>query len=261
MAPISRLTATARALLRRDSVGSRACRCFSAASDASRHGDELDIGGLSSGARWVVTGEAGMKKDVYAERLSKLLQVPHISMRSLVQEERGLRSSPYKQILSAAGKGKRLPEDIKFGLLSKRLEHGQAIGESGFILTGVPRNKSQAEILDGIIDISLVINFKRLVRTSQQQSIHGCSWLDIVSMPKSQRQASRLRSSTITGNPRDEKLRMYAEEGKEVELHYRRQQKLLNLQLTGTPEETWQGFIASLCLQHMDTVNLQRLTA
>jgi adenylate kinase family enzyme len=37
-----------------------------------------------------------------------------------------------------------VPEDIIFGLLSKRLEDGYYKGETGFILDGIPRSRLQA---------------------------------------------------------------------------------------------------------------------
>lgn len=40
--------------------------------------------------------------------------------------------------------GKLVPEDIIFGLLSKRLEEGYSRGETGFILDGIPRTRIQA---------------------------------------------------------------------------------------------------------------------
>lgn len=49
------------------------------------------------GVQWVVMGNPGAQKHVYAERLSKLLEVPHISMGSLVRQELNPRSSLYKQ--------------------------------------------------------------------------------------------------------------------------------------------------------------------
>lgn len=52
------------------------------------------------GVQWVVIGEPGAKKHVYAERLSKLLEVPHISMGSLVRQELNPLSSLYKQVFS-----------------------------------------------------------------------------------------------------------------------------------------------------------------
>lgn len=48
------------------------------------------------------------------------------------------------KIASAVNEGKLVPEDVVFGLLSKRLEEGYCRGESGFILDGIPRTIFQA---------------------------------------------------------------------------------------------------------------------
>lgn len=48
------------------------------------------------------------------------------------------------QIANAVNQGKLVPEDVIFGLLSKRLEEGYCRGESGFILDGIPRTRVQA---------------------------------------------------------------------------------------------------------------------
>lgn len=41
-------------------------------------------------------------------------------------------------------RGELVPEDIIFGLLSKRLDDGYYRGEIGFILDGIPRSPIQA---------------------------------------------------------------------------------------------------------------------
>lgn len=46
--------------------------------------------------------------------------------------------------MNAVNQGKLVPEDIIFGLLSKRLEEGYSRGETGFILDGIPRTRIQA---------------------------------------------------------------------------------------------------------------------
>ena len=51
------------------------------------------------GVHWVIIGEPGAKKHVYADRLSRLLQVPHISMGTLVRQELSPLSSLYKQVI------------------------------------------------------------------------------------------------------------------------------------------------------------------
>lgn len=53
-------------------------------------------------------------------------------------------SPPVIQIAKAVNQGKLVPEDIIFGLLSKRLEEGYYRGETGFILDGIPRTRNQA---------------------------------------------------------------------------------------------------------------------
>lgn len=51
------------------------------------------------GVQWVLIGDPGAKKHVYAQKLSKLLEVPHISMGTLLRQELNLNSSVYKQVL------------------------------------------------------------------------------------------------------------------------------------------------------------------
>lgn len=49
------------------------------------------------GVQWVIMGDPMAKRHVYAERLSKLLDVPHISLATLVRQELHPHSSLYKQ--------------------------------------------------------------------------------------------------------------------------------------------------------------------
>lgn len=56
------------------------------------------------GVQWVLMGDRGIKRHVYGERLSKLLEVPHISMGTLVRQELHPRSSLYKQVSSGFSK-------------------------------------------------------------------------------------------------------------------------------------------------------------
>ncbi|KAH6788176.1 P-loop containing nucleoside triphosphate hydrolases superfamily protein [Perilla frutescens var. hirtella] len=113
------------------------------------------------GVQWVILGDPLVRRHVYAHRLADLLGVPHISMGSLVRQELNPNSLLYKKIGSAVNEGKLVPEDVIFGLLSKRLEEGYCRGETGFILDGIPRTTIQAEILDQIADIDLVLNLKK----------------------------------------------------------------------------------------------------
>ncbi|KAF5460035.1 hypothetical protein F2P56_019934 [Juglans regia] len=181
---------------------------------------------LCRGVQWVFIGSPSAKKHVYADRLSKLLRVPHISMASLVRQELSPHSSLYKQIANAISRGELVPEEIMFGLLSKRLEDGYYRGESGFILDGFPRSPTQADILDQLAEIDLVVNFKCTEDCFVNHRGGDGSW--------------------------KEKVQVYAKQSKPLEDYYRKQKKLLEFQVGGAPGESWQGLLAALHLPHFN---------
>ncbi|KAL9254770.1 putative adenylate kinase 7, mitochondrial [Drosera capensis] len=205
------------------------------------------------GVQWVVLGEPGAKKHVYAEWLSELLDVPRISTGTLVRQLQSdpRRSSIYQQIENAVNQGKLVPEDIIFELLSKRLEEGYRRGENGFILDGIPRTLIQAEILDEVADIHLVLNLKH----SDDGFVRGHLG--------SGTEGSQIRPFSLGEEAvMKEKLRTYEEQGKALEDYYRKQRKLLDFQVGSTPGETWQGLLAALHLPHMSSqVSTHKLSA
>ncbi|KNA19848.1 hypothetical protein SOVF_057690 [Spinacia oleracea] len=202
------------------------------------------------GVQWVIMGEPGAKKHVYAEWLSKLLEVPHISMAGLLRQQLHPRFSLYKQIESAVSQGMLVPEDIIFGLLSKRLEEGYIRGETGFILDGMPRTRTQAEILDQVADVDLVLNLKCTGKQLVDRKLQGGLNLLL--------QESQIKSYSEVDWK--EKLRTYAEQSKPLEDYYRKQQKLLEFEVAEGLGETWKGLLSVLQLQHMDS-SFQKLTA
>ncbi|XP_076949569.1 putative adenylate kinase 7, mitochondrial [Bidens hawaiensis] len=188
---------------------------------------EDSLGSVSGrGVQWVVIGDPLTNRQMYAQKLSQLLKVPHISMGTLVRQELNPRSSLYKQIADAVNQGKLVPEEVIFGLLSKRLEEGFYRGETGFILDGIPRTRTQAEILDQVADIDLVLNFKST--EAGLQKTHLPHYQDIHSVHRSM--------------------------NKPLEEYYKKQRKLLNFNVAGAPGETWQGLLAALHLQHMNAL-------
>lgn len=229
----------------------------------------------SRGVQWVFIGNPGAKKHVYAGKLSKLLQVPHISIASLVRQDLHPRSSLYEQIANAVNNGKLVPENVIFGLLSERLEAGYYRGECGFILDGIPRSVSQAEILDQLAVIDLVVNFKcaddffvkdrecgisshcnECCSTNNSDSVT----LDIPTRPVQ----AKIAKSVTTSKEGAWKgtVRVYLEQIKPLEDYYRKQKKLLNFQVGNAPGETWKGLLAALHLKHVDAKHSsQKLTA
>lgn len=258
VSPLSRLVATRR------SFGSSAALAFDYDSDEEylyggdrRLAEEPRLGlersGRERGVQWVVMGAPGAWRHIFAERLSSLLEVSHISMGSLVRQQLSPTSSLYKQIASAVNEGKHVPKGLVFALLSKRLEEGYARGESGFILDGIPRTLIQAETLDQIAQIDLVLNLK----CSEE---HRSALSETPLPPQEFLGSSILHSAVAIKSRRRESLSVYAEEEvKPLEDYYRKQRKLLDFHVGGaaTSAETWQGLLSAL---HLKQANSQKLT-
>ncbi|KAF7801681.1 putative adenylate kinase 7, mitochondrial [Senna tora] len=243
-------------------------RAFGSAAAAIQPSPLVDTEGSvpERGVQWVMIGEAGAKRHVFAQRLSKLLQVPHISMSTLLTQELSPRSALYQQIAKALDEGKLVPEEIIFGLLSKRLEEGYSRGETGFILNGIPRTRIQAEILDQIVDIDSVVNFKCSKEKLVAKDLgipRFTSSREYLRMPRSMSPTKLLSHEHSEyphpGNSWKENVHHHAEEKKLLEDYYREQNKLINVEVAGAPGETWQGLLAALHLKHISSS--QKLTA
>ncbi|ESQ50004.1 hypothetical protein EUTSA_v10021323mg [Eutrema salsugineum] len=259
VSPLPRLVATRR------SFGSAAALEFDYDSDDEHlYGDDrrlaeprlaLDGSGPERGVQWVLMGAPGALRQVFAERLSNILQVPHISMGSLVRQELNPRSSLYKQIASAVNERKLVPKGVVFALLSKRLEEGFVRGETGFILDGIPRTRNQAETLDQIAQIDLVVNLK----CSEEHLVNRAA-LNAAALPRQEFLGSMLHSA-VAIKARKESLGVYAEEVKPLEEYYRKQRKLLDFHVGGaTSAETWHGLLEALHLKQANLATSQKLT-
>ncbi|KAL6139451.1 hypothetical protein ACLB2K_057755 [Fragaria x ananassa] len=208
------------------------------------------------GIHWCLIGDRSARKHLYAERLSKLLEVPRISMGSLVRQELNPRSALYKQIAKAVNGGKLVEDEVIFALLSKRLEEGYYRGENGFILDGIPRTRIQAELVDEIAEIDLVVNLK-----SADDNLVNKN-LGTGSLALSQ-EYLRMSNTMHDVNLQEEQLKSTkAEQSKSLEDYYRKQNKLIDFHIKGAPGETWKGLLAALHLQHINAVSSsQKLTA
>ncbi|KAF3336397.1 adenylate kinase 1 [Carex littledalei] len=231
------------------------------------------------GVQWIFMGNPGVQKHLYAARMAHLLDVPYISMGTLVRQELDPRSSIYLKIANSVNEGRLVSEEIIFGLLSKRLEERFYRGETGFILDGIPRTRLQAELLDQMVDIDLVVNFKSKDETIIKKQIRGeietcshCGRPFHMNQPESTRcnpclatrtQHAQVQSNAVVGleGSRLEKIHLHCEQSKLLEDYYRGQRKLMNFHVSGGPGETWKGLLAALQLQHIDASNSpQKLT-
>jgi adenylate kinase len=105
---------------------------------------------VAGGARYLLLGKQGAGKGTQAARLAAHLGVPHIStgemFRAAVRNgsELGLRAQAFME------RGELVPDEVVIGVVAERLGEDDAIN-SGFVLDGFPRTRSQAEELDRVL--------------------------------------------------------------------------------------------------------------
>ncbi|KAM7468148.1 hypothetical protein LguiB_015710 [Lonicera macranthoides] len=225
--------------------------------------------------QWVFLGCPGVGKGTYASRLSNLLGVPHIATGDLVREELSSKGPLSHQLAEIVNQGKLVSDEIIISLLSKRLETGESKGESGFILDGFPRTIRQAEILDDVTDIDLVVNLKlredvllekclgrRLcsqcgknfnvasINVKAENGSPGMSMAPLLPPPHC---ASKLITrSDDTEDVVKERLRIYNEKSQPVEGYYRSRGKLMEFDLPGGIPETWPKLLEALNLDEQE---------
>ncbi|RWR92889.1 putative adenylate kinase 1, chloroplastic [Cinnamomum micranthum f. kanehirae] len=225
--------------------------------------------------QWVFLGCPGVGKGTYASRLSHLLGVPHIATGDLVREELSTSGPLSLQLAEIVNQGKLVSDEIIISILSKRLESGGAKGESGFILDGFPRTIRQAEILEGVTEIDLVINLK----LREDVLVEKCLGRRICSQCGGNFNVANISIKGVNGRPGiymapllppahcasklitrsddteavvKERLRVYNDMCQSVEEFYRSRGKLLEFDLPGGIPESWPKLLHALNLEDHD---------
>lgn len=100
--------------------------------------------------RIVLLGAPGSGKGTQAALMVADLDLPHISSGELLRAAVKAGSALGLQAKEVIDRGELVSDDIMLGLIEERL--GQEDAKTGFILDGYPRNLSQAEALDVVLD-------------------------------------------------------------------------------------------------------------
>lgn len=113
--------------------------------------------------RVIFLGAPGCGKGTQANKLSKLLNIPHIDTGSMLREEIALQSEEGKLAESYMSKGQLVPASLVVNIIKNRLLREDTA--NGFILDGFPRSPEQAQMLEEImsennIQIQHVLNIE-----------------------------------------------------------------------------------------------------
>ncbi|MEU1177170.1 adenylate kinase [Streptomyces sp. NPDC005820] len=99
--------------------------------------------------RIVLVGPPGAGKGTQAAFLAKNLSIPHISTGDLFRANISRQTELGKLAKSYMDAGNLVPDEVTIGMAKDRMEQPDA--EGGFLLDGFPRNVSQAEALDEVL--------------------------------------------------------------------------------------------------------------
>lgn len=106
--------------------------------------------------RLVFLGAPGVGKGTYASRISLILGIPHIATGDLFRDEIREGTELGKEAKEYMESGELVPDELVIDMLKKRIHEKDC--EKGFILDGFPRTVRQAEELEMITHIDLVVN-------------------------------------------------------------------------------------------------------
>ena len=97
----------------------------------------------------LLMGPPGSGKGTQAKRLATALQVPHMVMGELLRREVSDETDLGKQARAYMQAGELVPDELIADLLKNWMERHKET--DGFIIDGFPRNRNQAELLEGVL--------------------------------------------------------------------------------------------------------------
>jgi adenylate kinase len=103
----------------------------------------------------IIFGPPGSGKGTYASRLQSRLGVAVIAMGDIFREILKEDTPLGKNVKGYVEKGLLVPDDIVIDVLKQRLS--EVPKDKGFILDGYPRTIAQAEVLEGIVEIDVIL--------------------------------------------------------------------------------------------------------
>jgi len=106
----------------------------------------------------VFLGPPGAGKGTYSSRISKILNIPHISTGDIFREAIMKRTELGKKVSDYVKNGDLVPDNVTVAILKERISQSDC--QRGFILDGYPRTVVQAKELEKLTNLDVVINLE-----------------------------------------------------------------------------------------------------
>ena len=105
--------------------------------------------------KMMIMGPQGSGKGTYAERLSEKFGVPHISTGEIFRENIKKKTELGKKIEKFVNSGLLVPDDVTMQVVKQRINEPDC--KKGFIFDGFPRTLKQAEELEKVSPLDVVV--------------------------------------------------------------------------------------------------------
>jgi adenylate kinase len=202
--------------------------------------------------RIVLLGPPGAGKGTFAAQASTNLNLPHISTGDLFREAIKNETDLGKKVKNILAQGLLVPDDLTIGLVKERLAAADAQG--GWILDGFPRTIPQAEALQEISPVDMVLNLEVddaliLERLTGRRICRNCGRIyHVVTMPPKKEGICDVCGGELYTRPDDQeaaiktRLAAYREQTEPLVAWYQERKVLVPLRGSGTPDSVYAAF-------------------
>ncbi|MFH0868319.1 MAG: adenylate kinase [Candidatus Woesearchaeota archaeon] len=198
----------------------------------------------------VLLGPPGIGKGTAASKLSKKMQIPHISTGDMLRENVAQKTSLGVEAKSYMDKGLLVPDGVVIEMMKDRVKKDDC--KKGFILDGFPRTINQAEEIGKEIKIGNVVNIQAsdkviIGRLSKRKVCKKCGFIYhlIYIKPKKDNICDKCGSELYQRKDDEpkaikERLKVYRKETEPLIKYYREKGVIADVDGSGTPEEEFE---------------------
>ena len=215
----------------------------------------------------VLLGPPGAGKGTQAKRIKDEFKLTHIATGDLLREAVRRGTPLGKLIQDFMLRGRLVPDRLILALIRDNIRKGGP----GFILDGFPRNMTQAEKLDKLLEaenkkLSLVINLEVnhdevVSRLNGRVICQECGWTynrnEFVDQPRICKDCGAHLSQRSDDNPRaiEERLKVYLRHTLPLIDYYKRKGILVSISGEGTPQEVFRRVVDLLKARDFKNAN------
>jgi adenylate kinase len=210
--------------------------------------------------KMVFLGPPGAGKGTLSSLASKRLGLPHISTGDLFREAVRRETELGKKVKGIMAEGKLVPDELTIALVRERLAAPDTV--SGWILDGFPRTIPQAEALQAIEPVDLVVDFDIgdeliLLRLTGRRVCGSCGKIyHVATMPPKAEGICDVCGKPLTIRPDDReeairtRLAAYRDQTQPLVAWYGKRGLIETIDGTGSPETVYKLFADVLARRH-----------